>query len=124
MCRRTVAQWCAEGEWVSVTGPNRILLWLNVAVAIVTILGAVKSAYNGKVRRIWNAIMLIPDMDERVKETQDRVDDIGEGLVAYVEYDQRQKDNGFKVENLRSNVGVGPPRRAYYEDHGADDEEE
>ena len=104
----------------------------EIVVAIIVILGAVRSAYKGIIHDIWLAIKMIPKINRRTKQNSERVEQIdkdtqrrhsevtqrintlSELMVAYVEYDQKARDNGFDVEQMREEVDVEQPRSSYY----------
>lgn len=79
---------------------------LDVLVALVTLAGAGKSAYNGHIRRLVRSIYLLPEVKEKVEEMEQRQEEMIDGLVAVSvaeSDDETSVDTDALARSLRGN---------------------
>lgn len=84
------------------------LPWLQLIVTVGTILFAVKSAYNGYIRRWAQALDMIPEIMGKVEDIEEHQEDQTDAIVA-LSVDRRSNrvevDHNALVDGLRDDTG-------------------
>lgn len=86
---------------------------LDVVVAAIAILGGVKSAYNGHVRRLVKNIYMVGEVKERVAHMEQRQEDMIDGIVA-VSVAESEDNVSVNTDTLAENLR-GQSYRLYLE---------
>ena len=86
-----------------------LLTRLEVVLAVVALVGAAKSAYNGVLGTVWRNINMIPEIDERQRKLADTQEKMVDATVALsiAESDDGRTVNPQEVERtLKEDGGV------------------
>ena len=94
------------------TGASMLLTRLDIVVAVIAVLGAVKSAYNGIVRSLVNNIKQIPDIGKKVDHIEERQEQMVDGLIA-VSVAQDEEDAEIDPDTLASRLREGDSYRVF-----------
>lgn len=89
---------------------------LDVAVALIAILGALKSGYNGHVRKLVRNIYAIGDVKEKVDHMEQRQEKLIDGVVA-VSVAESKEDVSVDTDELAQNLR-GQSYRLYLQRDG------
>lgn len=90
-------------------GPNAILTHLDIVLALIAILSALKSAYNGFIRSMVSNVQMIPEIhksQEKTRETQEKLVDAVVALSIAESEDGRTVDPKEVERNLRESGTV------------------
>ena len=94
------------------TGASMLLTRLDIVVAVIAVLGAVKSAYNGIVRSLVNNIKQIPDIGKKVDHIEERQEQMVDGLIA-VSVAQDEEDAEIDPDTLANRLREGDSYRVF-----------
>jgi len=91
---------------------SAVLTRLEVVVAVVIVVGALKSAYNGTVRGLVDNIQEIPAISDRVEEIGDRQERMVDGMVA-LSVAENEDQASVDTDRLADDLRDGTSYRVY-----------
>lgn len=94
-----------------------VLTRLEVIVAVLVVVGAVKSAYNGTVRGLVDNIQQIPEISERVDQIGDRQERMVDGMVA-LSVAEGEDGKSVDTKRLADDLRDGASYRVYLQRNG------
>lgn len=94
-----------------------ILTRLDVVLAALAVLSALKSGYNGTVRSLINNIKQIPQVADRVDRIGDKQEKMVDGLIA-VSVAQKKDDAEVDTGELTDRLREGESYRVFLERNG------
>jgi len=111
--------------------PAQLLSWVQLAVAILTLLGLAKSWFNGTVRAALDAVERIPSIERKVDDQAEEMKDTRDAVIALSygqQHDSVEVDPRDLSEKLQDADDRGPEQflqdREPYARHASDDEGE
>ena len=96
-----------------------VLTRLEVVVAVLVVIGALKSAYNGTVRGLVDNIQEIPAISERVDQIGDRQERMVDGMVA-LSVAENEDHASVDTDRLADDLRDGSSYRIYLTRDGPD----
>lgn len=97
-----------------------VLTRLEVIVAVLVVIGALKSAYNGTVRGLVDNIQEIPAISERVDQIGDRQERMVDGMVA-LSVAENEDHASIDTDRLADDLRDGSSYRVYLTRSGSGD---
>jgi len=111
--------------------PDQLLSWMQLGVAVATLLGFGKSWFNGTVRAALDAVERIPSIESKVDDQAEEMKDTRDAVIALSygqQHDSVEVDPRDLSEKLRDDDDRGPEQflqdRDAYARHATDDDQE